>query len=136
MTMFDEAVADLLSRDERYALEAYEFIFHALHHAQKLLDRVPPEGNRRETGEVARQYHVSGPELMEGVRSLAQQEFGLMARVVFKMWGVNSTDDFGAIVFNLIDAGLMTRTDRDRREDFHQVFDMDRDLLRGFRIET
>lgn len=133
MSMFDEAITDLLSRDERYALEAYEFIFHALHHAQKLLDRVPPE-NRRES-ETSPQYHVSGPELMEGVRDLAQQEFGLMARVVFKMWGINATADFGEIVFNLIEAGLMTRTDQDRREDFANVYDMDQDLLKGFRIQ-
>jgi uncharacterized repeat protein (TIGR04138 family) len=133
MTMFDEAVADLLSRDERYALEAYEFIFHALHHAQKLLNRLPPEGTRRE-GEMAQEYHVSGPELLEGVRDLALQEFGLMARVVFKMWGINATGDFGEIVFNLIEAGLMTRTERDRREDFQDIFDMDTELLKGFRI--
>jgi uncharacterized repeat protein (TIGR04138 family) len=135
MTMFDEAITDLLSRDERYALEAYEFIFHALHHAQKMLDRVPPEGVRREGGEISREYHVSGPELVEGARDLAVQEFGLMARVVFRMWGINATADFGEIVFNLIDAGLMTRTEQDHREDFHNVYDMDRDLLRGFRIQ-
>jgi uncharacterized repeat protein (TIGR04138 family) len=134
MTMFDEAITDLLTRDERYALEAYEFVFHALHHAQKMLGRVPPEGARRE-GEVSSEYHVSGPELLAGVRDLAQQEFGLMARVVFRMWGINRTGDFGAIVFNLIDAGLMTRTEQDRREDFEDVYDMDRDLLQGYRIE-
>jgi uncharacterized repeat protein (TIGR04138 family) len=134
MTMFDDTIADLLSRDERYALEAYEFIFHALHHTQKLLDRVPPEGLRREGGEISSEYHVSGAELVQGARDLAVQEFGLMARVVFKMWGINATADFGEIVFNLIDAGLMTRTDRDRREDFHDVYDLDRDLLKDFRI--
>jgi uncharacterized repeat protein (TIGR04138 family) len=58
-----------------------------------------------------------------------------MARVVFRMWGINQTGDFGAIVFNLIDAGLMTRTDQDRREDFENVYDMDRDLLQGYRIQ-
>ena len=53
---------------------------------------------------------MRGPELLGGVRDLALQEFGLMARTVFRMWGVNSTADFGEIVFNLIDAGLMSKT--------------------------
>jgi uncharacterized repeat protein (TIGR04138 family) len=71
---------------------------------------------------------------IEGVCDFARQEFGLMAPVVFRMWGIRSTDDFGEIVFNLIDAGLMSRTADENRSDFHALFDLDEALRDGFRI--
>jgi len=57
-----------------------------------------------------------------------------MARVVFRLWGVNRTDDLGEIVFNLIDANLLSKTDRDDRADFHNLFDLDAVLLDNFEI--
>jgi uncharacterized repeat protein (TIGR04138 family) len=123
---------ELVRRDPRYAYEAYEFVFSALAHTQQMLGRVPPP-----EGTVApeQDYHVSGPQLLEGVRDLAQKEFGLMARTVFRMWGVNCTDDVGELVFNLVHAGLMSKTDADNRADFHAVYDLDEALVRDFRIE-
>jgi uncharacterized repeat protein (TIGR04138 family) len=119
---------DLVRRDPRYAYEAYEFTFAALAHAQKLLGREPADD---EEGEV----HVSGRELLDGVRDLALREFGLLARTVFRLWGVNRTDDFGEIVFNLIDAGLMSKNDGDDRLDFHAIYDLDEALVKGYKIE-
>ena len=121
---------ELVRTDPRYAYEAYEFLFVALAHTQKLLGREPRDGSSTE-----QEYHVRGPELLAGVRDLALQEFGLMARTVFRMWGINSTADFGEIVFNLIEAGLMSKTDEDTRVDFHDVYDLDEALTQGYRIE-
>jgi uncharacterized repeat protein (TIGR04138 family) len=59
-----------------------------------------------------------------------------MARVVFRLWGIERTDDFGDIVFNLIAAGLMSKTDEDSRGDFHNVFDLDQALVRDYRIRV
>ena len=56
--------------------------------------------------------------------------------VVFRLWGVNRTDDFGEIVFNLIDGGLMSKTDRDCRKDFQDLFDLDQALVRDYRIQV
>ena len=120
---------ELVRNDSRYAYEAYEFLFQALAFTQRQLGRNPPEGA------VEQEHHVSGPELLAGVRDLGLQEFGLMARTVFRMWGVNSTADFGEIVFNLIEAGLMSKTDDDDRLHFHGVYDLDEALVRGYRIE-
>jgi uncharacterized repeat protein (TIGR04138 family) len=131
MSMYHSGLAEVVRRDGRYAYEAYEFLFHALHHTQKLLGREPPPGRR----EPAAQHHVSGPELLAGMRDLALREFGRMARTVFRLWGIERTDDVGELVFNLIDAGLMSRTPDDNREDFHGVFDLDEALLHGYRIE-
>ena len=100
--MHHPKLEDLVRQDPRYAYEAYEFTFAALAHTQKLLGRVPPRD-----GPAEQEYHVSGRELMEGARDLALREFGLMAKTVFHQWGIRKTDDFGEIVFNLIEAGLI-----------------------------
>ena len=128
MTTFIPCLEDVARRDPRYAYEAYEFVFAALAHTQKLLGREPDD--------PADAHHVTGPELLNGVRDLALREFGLMARTVFRMWGVNATADFGEIVFNLIDANLMSKTDRDDRADFAGVYDLDEALVQGFRFEV
>ena len=59
----------------------------------------------------------------------------MMARTVFRLWGIERTDDFGAIIFNLIEAKLMSRTDDDQREDFNGVYDLDEALVRDYHIE-
>jgi uncharacterized repeat protein (TIGR04138 family) len=122
---------ELARQDTRYAYEAYEFLFAALAHTQECLGRVPPE-----QGGPARDYHVTGPELLDGVRDLARREFGLMARTVFRQWGVNRTDDFGELVFNLVRAGLMSKRPEDNLADFHAVYDLDRALTDGYRIDA
>jgi len=128
--MHHPKIEDLIRRDPRYALEAYEFVFAALSHTQRMLGRrVVLEPGQEE------EHHVSGPQLLDGARDLALREFGLMARVVFGFWGINRTADFGEIVFNLIEANLMSKTDQDCRADFADVFDLDEALVRDYRIE-
>src|SRR5262249_30544780 len=86
-------------------------------------------------GEDSGPRHVTGPELLDGVRNLALREFGLMARTVFRCWGINRTDDFGEIVFNLVEAELMSKTPEDNRADFRDVYDLDEELVQGFRLK-
>ena len=131
MSTFNSKLMNVVRRDPRYAYEAYEFVFQALEHTQKLLGR-PPTEEGADPNEP--RHHVSGRQLLEGIRDYALQEFGMMARVVFRMWGIQRTDDFGEIVFNLIEAELMSRTSEDCRADFHDVFDLDAALVNGFRI--
>jgi uncharacterized repeat protein (TIGR04138 family) len=121
---------EIVRRDPRYPYEAYQFVFEALAHTQRLLGRLPPPEAAPE-----QDYHVSGRQLLEGIRDLALREFGLMARTVFRLWGINRTDDFGEIIFNLVDANLMSKTAEDRRQDFHDVYDLDQALVRDYRIE-
>ncbi len=132
MSTYQARLAEIVQRDPRYTYEAYEFVFAALSHTQKLLGRVPSED---ESGTPGPQYHVSGRELVEGIRELALREFGLMARIVFRMWGVNRTDDFGEIVFNLVEESLMSKTEQDCRDDFRDVYDLDQALVQEFRIQ-
>ncbi len=132
MTMHHAGLAEMVQRDPRYAYEAYQFVFEALHHTQKMLGRLPREEER---GEEGAQHHVSGPELLEGIRDLALKEFGLMARTVFRLWGIQRTDDFGEIVFNLVEAKLMSKTNEDSRKDFHGIYDLDQALVKGYQIQ-
>lgn len=130
--MHHAGLAEVVRRDPRYAYEAYEFVFAALGHTQKMLGRTPAAEGSEETSP---QHHVSGRELLDGIRDLALREFGLMARTVFHMWGIDRTDDFGEIVFNLVAANLMSKTDEDMRADFHHVFDLNEALVQGYQIE-
>jgi uncharacterized repeat protein (TIGR04138 family) len=69
--------------------------------------------------------HVSGQQLCLGLAELAIQEFGLMARTVLAGWNIHRTDDFGRIVFGLIECGAMSKTPQDSIEDFRSVYDFD-----------
>jgi uncharacterized repeat protein (TIGR04138 family) len=124
MSFYDSKLADVVKRDPRYAYEAYEFIDRALQHTQKALGR--ERGPETAPGDP--KLHVSGRELLHGARELALAEFGLMARTVFAMWGIHQTVDFGNIVFNLIDAGLMSKNDDDTVDDFRDVYDFEQAL--------
>ena len=80
------------------------------------------------------QRHVSGQQLCEAMRVYAHQEYGYLAKQVLNHWGIRSTGDFGEIVFNLIEVGLMRKTPDDRREDFDDVFDFEEGFQRSFQI--
>ena len=99
----------VIDNDPRYPLEAYRFVMRAL--AFTVRERPRPG-------------HISGRELLDGVRRLGINEYGRLARLVFKTWNVSRTDDVGAIVFNLVEAGLLSRRDNDRIEDFIDAFDL------------
>jgi uncharacterized repeat protein (TIGR04138 family) len=131
MTMHHPGLAELVQHDPRYAYEAYQFVFDALQHTQNALGKTPPE--EASQGEDAEQC-VTPRELLDGARELALREFGLMARAVFHRWGIDRTDDFGEIFFNLVQAGLMSKTNADTRADFQGVYDLDQALVEGYRI--
>ena len=132
MAIIDAKLLEVAVKDPRYSYEAYDFIFKAMDHAQALLGRrVPVKAAAAETPS----QHVKSHELLEGIRTLALLEFGLMARTVFHMWGVRSTEDFGRIVFNLVDAGLINKTDEETLADFRDVFDFEEALVQGYTIE-
>lgn len=101
----------------KYHPHAYLFVSEALKLAQEQLGR----DHDAEAGEEG--AHISGRELLEGVRLLGSRHFGMMAPSVFSHWGVRATDDFGEIVFELVERGQMRKTDRDQLSDFYEVYD-------------
>lgn len=109
--ILDENVFDRLrERHPRYQETAYLFVLSALHY---VIERLPEP------------RHISGPELTEGVRDLAIDRFGPMARTVLEHWGIAATMDVGEIVFALVECGILLRQDEDAIEHFHDVFDFD-----------
>ncbi len=105
----------LLKVHSQYDAEAYNFVFEALDYTLK---------NVVNTGRRANQ-HVAGPELLEGIRRLSINQFGCLSRSVFESWGVKRTDDFGKIVFNLVEFDLMGKQESDRPTDFENVYDFE-----------
>ena len=112
----EERILQVRRRDRRYARNAYYFVLDALDYT------LVHFGKDQLTGE---ERHVGARELLSGIRDLAAEQFGLMASFVFDQWGVTGTRDFGEIVFNLIDAGLLSRRPEDSRLDFADVYDIE-----------
>ncbi len=127
----DQKIFELSREDPRYAYEAYEFVQEAVPFTQELLDRLPTEDDDPDAD-----YHVSGDELVRGACELAVREFGMMAPVVFRRWGLTTTDDFGHIVFALIGIEKLAKSDRDDPDDFHDLFDLEKVLTEGFALTT
>lgn len=109
---FEEALGLILQADPRYAKDAYVFLRLALTYTIKSVAKAD-QGSVR---------HVTGKELLEGIRQYALQEFGPIARTVLATWGITRTDDFGEIVFNLVNHGVLGKTEQDKKEDFAEVF--------------
>lgn len=125
----DPKILELTRDDPRYPYEAYEFVCDAVTFTQERLGRVPEEDDDPDAD-----YHVTGAELAHGVCELAAQEFGMMAPVVFRQWGIRKTDDVGHIVFNLIRAERLSQSDRDDPDDFRDLFDVEKALAAAFEL--
>jgi len=98
--------------------EAFEFVQNGLRHTVETCrhnePQMPEEGR-----------HVSGAELCIGLRDYALRQYGMLARTVLESWGITRTEDFGRIVFGMVEAGLMRKTEEDSVEDFRAVYEFD-----------
>lgn len=119
---FEQSVVSILKRERRFDPHAYFFLKDALDFTLKRI----AESN----GGLAR--HVSGPELLEGFRDYALQQFGPMGSTLMREWGVRKCQDVGDMVFHLIDEQVFGRQDSDSREDFVGNFDLDDSLTKPF----
>jgi uncharacterized repeat protein (TIGR04138 family) len=107
--LLEDKIQCVRRRDRRFSRHAYYFVLDALDFTMTRLGRDDLTGEDR---------HVGGRELLGGIQEFAADQFGPMAPVVFEHWGVRSPTDFGEIVFNLIDAELLSRRPTDSRLDF------------------
>jgi uncharacterized repeat protein (TIGR04138 family) len=67
--------------------------------------------------------HVTGQELLEGIRQYGLQQYGPMTMTVLAEWGLNNCRDFGEVVFNMVESGLLAKTEKDTRSDFQKGYD-------------
>ena len=103
----------LVAKDSRYAKAAYLFVQAGLARAQKMF------------WEPGKPGHMSGAQLLEGLRELAIESYGKRAKATLNGWGIFKCEDFGEIVFNLIAAGLLIKQEKDSKADFHGGYDFD-----------
>jgi uncharacterized repeat protein (TIGR04138 family) len=122
---FDEVVEKIVALDPRYTREAYHFLREALDHTQKHVHR---EARGR------KERHVTGQQLLEGIREYGLRAFGPMTRFVLQEWGIHRSEDIGEIVFNLVEHGngMFGKTEKDSRDDFKGGYDFDEAFRRPF----
>jgi uncharacterized repeat protein (TIGR04138 family) len=119
---FEEALVKIRAKDPRYHREAYRFVREALDHTQKTTGK-DPRGRIR---------HVTGQELLAGIREFALRQFGPMTKAVLEEWGVRRCEDFGEIVFNMVEVGWLAKTNKDSRADFEKGYDFDAAFRKPF----
>jgi uncharacterized repeat protein (TIGR04138 family) len=119
---FAEVLESVVDSDPRYQRDGYIFLRDALDFTTKQHKKVKGGSVR----------HVTGPELLDGVRQYALKEFGPMVMTVFDSWGIRSCEDVGHMVFNLIGAGVFGKTEQDSIEDFKNVYDFEEAFVKPF----
>lgn len=120
---FDEELEKIMAKDPRYTRDAYLFLREALDHTQKMIGKAPKDDLPR---------HVSGQQLLEGIRDFALQQYGPMAGMVLRESGLRCCEDFGELVFNMVENSLLAKTDKDSREDFKGGYDFDEAFRKPF----
>ncbi len=118
----------VVEKDCRYSMQSYQFIFEAL-------DFTASKLGKKHNSALDDERHVTGQELSEGVKQYALAKFGFMARIVFEQWGITKSKDFGEIVFNLVESGLMGKTKTDSIDDFKDLYDFHEEFDEKFKFE-
>lgn len=108
-----------------YPPQAYQFVREGLAHTVKMIHGDGQESPEPEAESEETNRHVSGQQLCLGLKDYAVRQYGLLARTVLGSWGVRKTDDFGRIVFAMIEAGWMRKQDEDTLDDFVDVYEFD-----------
>jgi uncharacterized repeat protein (TIGR04138 family) len=121
-----ETLRVLARKDGRYAPEAFGFLSEALDYAVRLAGKDTAKGAER---------HISGQEVLAGLKACAREQFGPLAAHVWRAWGIRDTIDWGNIVFLLVDEGLLRRQSEDTIDDFRPSFDFDREFVEDYRPE-
>ena len=115
---FFSIISNITTQDSRYSPEAYEFVMEALGFSQ---------------AKFKKSKHISGEELLAGIRSLLLKKYGPMTMTVLKHWGINTTDDFGNIVFNLVEYKVLAKDAQDHYDSFKNAYDFDEVFNKDYR---
>lgn len=122
---FAEIVNVICKEDPRFDRKAYDFVRLGLDHTVKEL-------RKRDSARAEKSRHVSGAELLDGLRAYALDQFGPLTKTVLNAWGVERCSHFGDIVFNLIEYNVFSKTENDRREDFSDIYDFETAFVKPF----
>lgn len=116
---FLEKVEKIMANETKYKFEAYSFVMSALHHT---------------VSKLKKPRHISGKELLEGIRDYALEQYGALTRTVLNYWGIYETEDFGRIVFALVEVGVLRKQPEDKIEDFRDVYKFEEVFDKGYEI--
>lgn len=117
---FLSKIEKVMEENDQYKFEAYSFVMAALHHT---------------VSKLPKSRHVTGQELLHGIREYALEQFGPMARTVLNYWGIFETVDFGKIVFALVEVGILRKQPEDKLEDFEKVYDFKQAFDKSYKIK-
>ena len=112
---YDQILNSIIASDSRYHRDAYHFVREGLDYTQQTISKQ----------EDCIVRHITGQELLGGMRAHALEEYGPMALMVLNEWGISRCEDFGEIVFNMVEHDLLARTDKDSRDDFKGGYDFE-----------
>lgn len=115
---FETTIERIFEMDGRYQEDAYDFIMDALAYTQK---------------KYKRKRHVSGEEMLEGVKDFSMKKFGPMTMAVLEHWGIKSTEDIGNIVFNLVENNVLSKTEEDTLDTFKNGYNFEEVFQQGYR---
>lgn len=116
-----EKIHSIVETNPAYHFDAYLFVLSSLNYVLKRLKE------RR---------HVSGAELLEGIKVLGRDLYGRLAVEVFDYWGVKNTLDFGRIVFALVESGVLRKREEDTLEEFQDVYDFEDAFIRSYELPS
>ena len=119
---YHHTIRAIREEDPRYHEDAYWFVRDGLEYTVKELKKIPD-------GSI---HHIRGHELLQGIRCFAIEQFGPITLSVLRKWGVRRCEDFGEIVFNMVDHGLLGKTEQDDRADFAEVYDFREAFVKPF----
>ncbi len=115
---FEMIIEDIYEKDVRYKEDAYVFVMEALAYTQKKYKCTK---------------HVKSEEMLQGMKELLLNKFGPMTLTVLRHWGINNTEDFGNIVFNLVENRVLSKTEDDNIEEFRDGYDFGEVFDFGYR---
>lgn len=122
---FNEIVGLICKEDPRYDRKAYVFIREGLDYAVKEL-------KKKNTERAKSSLHISGAELLMGLRVYALDQYGPLTMTVLGSWGLSRCSDFGDLVFNLIEYNVFSKTDQDKKEDFGEIYTFNDAFVKPF----
>ena len=118
----EEIIEDIIRQDPRYSRGAYDFVRESLDHTIKVFKKTA----------TGKERHVTGQELLEGLRRYALDQFGPLACTVLESWGLRSCEDVGEVVFNMVSRSVLGKTEQDKPDDFKNGYNFEEAFRRPF----
>ena len=106
-------IVKIAEKEGRFSKEAFLFTLAALEYT---------------ISKISVRRHLTGQELSRGIAEYAREQYGYLTKTVLNNWGIHTTLDYGEIVYLLIDRGLMSKTEDDKKEDFAGVYDFNEEF--------